>query len=104
MNRYLVTGQRPVFDRAPGEEVEAELTADQEAAWVSTGRLTILPRAFRVVGPLQVHDTDPGGTFERALTIPQERALTEAGHIERVPATTTAKKKPGDPGGKKETD
>ena len=100
MNRYLVTGPRPVLDHAPGDTVEADLTADQEAAHLSAGRLRILPRPYRVVGPLQVHDTDPGGTFEAALTVPQERALTEAGHIERADATVTKSKKPAGAGGK----
>ena len=101
MSRYLVTGQRPVLDHAPGDTFEADMTADQEAALVGTGRLRILPSAFRVVGPLQVHDTDPGGTFEAALTVPQEWALTEAGHIERH---NPQAKKPAATGGKKEAD
>lgn len=97
MNRYLVTGPRPVLDHAPGDTVEADLTADQEAAHLTAGRLRIVPRNYQVVGPLPVNDTDPGGTFEAALTVNAERALIEAGHIER---TTTPKKKPATSGGK----
>ncbi len=97
MNRYLVTGPRPVLDHAPGEEFEAELVPEQEAEMLATGRLAIVPRTYQVVGPLKVHDTDPGGTFTAAFTVLEEQALLDAGHIERadVPAPKSRAKNPG---------
>jgi hypothetical protein len=83
VNRYKVTGPRPVLDHAPDEEFEADLNADVEADLVAGGRIEILPQDYQVVGTSRVHATEPGGIFSAALTVAQEAALIEGGHIER---------------------
>ena len=92
MNRYLVTGPRPVLDHAPGDEFEHDFTDAQEADLVGGGRIQIVATAYEVVGTQHVMGTPPGCTFEHAFTRPQERALLEGGHLERV--ASKSKRKP----------
>jgi len=92
VNRYLVTGPRPVLDHALGDEFEHDFIDSQEADLVAGGRLAIVPGRYEVVGTQHVMDTPPGGTFEHAFTRPQERALLEGGHLERV--ASKSKRKP----------
>lgn len=101
MNRYRVTGPRPVLDAEPGEVLEHEFTAPEERDLLAAGRLEIIPRPYLVVGTSRVHDTDPGGTFTAGLPVGQEAALMEGGHIERVPEKpdkTTKQKTTAQPG------
>ncbi len=90
MNRYRVTGPRPVLDAEPGEVLEHEFTAQEEQDLLAAGRVEIIPRPYLVVGTSRVHDTDPGGTFTAGLPVGQEAALLEGGHIERVPEPAPA--------------
>lgn len=85
LNRYRVTGPRPVLDAEPGEVLEHEFTTQEERDLLDAGRVEIIPRPYLVVGTSRVHDTDPGGTFTAGLPVGQEAALIEGGHIERVP-------------------
>jgi hypothetical protein len=88
MQKYKVTGPRPVEGAAPGEELEHEFTAEQEQYHLDAKRLEIIPRTYRVIGPSQLegpgYSAGPGETYSAALTVGQEAALIEAGHIERV--------------------
>lgn len=93
MNRYLVTAPRPVLDHDPGSEFDHELTASEEAELVSSGRLQIVPRRYRVVGTSRVSGTEPGSTFLGRYTVDQEAALL-GGHIERIDSHTPAVKAP----------
>lgn len=84
MQRYTVTGPRPVLDAAPGESFEHEFTEAEEQAHLLAKRLEIVPRRYQVVGHRRVLDTPTGEFFEAAFSIPQERSLIEGGHIERA--------------------
>lgn len=88
MQKYKVTGPRPVEGAAPGGELEHEFDAGTEAGHIAAGRLEILPRPYRVCGPRKLsgpgYEASPNETFEAALTIEQEASLVEAGHIERL--------------------
>ena len=83
MQRYNVTGPRPVLGHAPGEQFDHLLSAEDEAAHIAAGRLEIVPRGYRVIGPRNVFGNGPGSEFEAALTIDQEAALLGV-HLERV--------------------
>jgi hypothetical protein len=101
MGIYKVTAPKPVLDAEPGEILEHDFTATDEADLVAAGRIEIVPRPYRVIGSSTVCDTAPGKTFTHAFTVGQEQALLEGGHIERVdttkpkakPAATTTDKK-----------
>jgi ribosomal protein L20A (L18A) len=99
MKSYRVTGARAVLDAEPGEELQHEFSAEEEADLLASGRLELIPREYRNVGTCVVYDAKPGDKFKRALRIPEEQALIEGGHIEATetngaPARrkTTAKK------------
>lgn len=96
MNRYLVTAPTDVLDHAPGVEFDHDFTPGEEADLVSTGRLEIVPRRYRVIGTSRVAGTEPGGSFLGRYTVAQEAALLGGGHIERSdpPAVRTPTAKP----------
>lgn len=96
MNRYRVTGPRPVLDAEPGAVLEHEFTAQEEQDLLDAGRVEIIPRPYLVVGTSRVHDTDPGGTFTLGLPVGQEAALIEGGHIERAAEAESAAAAPVD--------
>jgi hypothetical protein len=84
MGIYNVTAPKPVCDVEPGEILEHDFTAAEEADLLAAGRLEIVPRKYRVVGSSNVADTKPGETFTHAFTVGQEQALLAGGHVERV--------------------
>lgn len=84
--RYRVSGPRPVLDTAPGDEFEADLTAEEERTLLGSGRVALVPRRYRVVGDSTVFDTKPDGVLTHAFPVEQERALVEGGHIEPLEA------------------
>ena len=73
-----------MLDVEPGEELEADFSAEEEAEYLTGGRLEIVAREYEVVGTSVVHGAKPGERFTAALTVGQEQALFEGGHIERV--------------------
>lgn len=89
---YRNTFHRVVEDIEPGKEGELELTAQQESTYLRNGRLEIVPRPYKVIGPRRVHDTDSGEVFLAAFTVEQEAALVSAGHVERAPRTEKRQK------------
>lgn len=99
MNAYKVTGQRPVDGHAPGEEFEAEYTVDQEADYLSTGRLEIVPRPYKVIGTSRIFEgshasegANPGDILIAALPIERERWHLDGGRLERAPRTPERRK------------
>jgi hypothetical protein len=84
MNKYRVSGGRPVLGNEPGSEFEHDFDEADERVLLDSGRLEIVPRAYQNIGPRVVHGAAPGGVFEAALRVGEERALLEAGHIEIV--------------------
>ena len=96
MNRYLVTAPIDVLDHAPGTEFDHEFAADAEGDYISSGRLEIVARRYRVIGTSRVSGTEPGGSFLGRYTIAQEAALLGGGHMERSdpPAVRTPTAKP----------
>jgi len=91
---YRVIGPRAVENGEPGQDVELELTPQQEQGHVAAKRLEILPRTYRVIGPRVVMDAKPGETFEACLPLYQEQTLAASGHVEVV--TTPSKRKRAD--------
>jgi hypothetical protein len=77
------------------EEFDYAATEEEEAAWLQSGLLEILPQEYKVIGGSNVHGADPGEHFTKALRIGEERLLIEGGHIERVkqPAPKKRQKK-----------
>jgi len=96
MGIYKVTAPKPVLDTEPGETLEHDFTATEEADLLAAGRLEIVPRQYRNVGTSTVADAEPGKTFTHSFTVGQEQALLEGGHIERVD-TPKPKAKAKDP-------
>lgn len=96
MAKYKVVGPRPVEGHAPGEEFEHEFLPEDELRHLETGRLVIIPRAYRVIGSSQLEgpgwQAGPDEVFIAALPLGNEQALIEAGHIERAPMTEGRKK------------
>jgi len=93
-NDYTVTAPTSIEGVEPGKLLEGrEFTVQEEDEYLDRGWLQIVPREYKVIGPLEVHDTKPGKTFTRALRLREETALVEAGQIERVekPKTTRSK-------------
>lgn len=97
MGIYKVTAPKPVLDAEPGEILEHDFTAGEEADLLANGRLELVPREYRVIGTSKVCDTEPGKTFTHAFTVGQEGALLEGGHVERVETKPKAKAKPAAP-------
>lgn len=81
MRRYRVCGPRPVLDTPPGEEFEADLSAEEERTLLDSGRVELVPRRYRVVGDSTVLGTKPDGVLTHAFGVDQERALIDGGHI-----------------------
>lgn len=74
---------------------EREFTAAEEADWLNTGVLELVPRTYRVLSPNYVGpdgNAKQGDEFEAALTIGQEQSLLDGGHLERVEEKKPAKK------------
>lgn len=91
--RYKVTGPRSVLDAEPGEELEHEFTAEEEADQIAAGRLAIVPVEYEVIGASNVFDAEPGEKFTRALRIDEEAHLVDGGFVEiaRKKAAAAAK-------------
>lgn len=81
---YRVSGPRPVHDTAPGEEFDADLSAEEEDALLQAGRVELVPRTYLVTGNREVLGTKPDHTFTHAFPLAQERVLIEGGHIRPV--------------------
>ena len=84
IRRYKNVWHRPVQGIEPGEEGELEVTAQEEADYLSRGRLEIVPVEYEVVGPHRVAGEEPGSKFYAAYPIANEQVLVDAGHLERV--------------------
>lgn len=82
MNKYRVSGARPVLDVEPGDELEATFSAQEEAEYLSTGRLEIVAAEYQNLGTSVVHGAKPGELFRAALTVGQRDALIAGGHID----------------------
>jgi hypothetical protein len=92
---YHVIGPRAVGPGEPGEDVELDLTPQEESGHVAAKRLRILPRTYRVIGPRVVLGAQPGEEFSAALPMYQEQTLAAGGHVEIVqelPAITKRKR------------
>lgn len=91
-NDYRNVFHRAVLDIEPGKQGELELTAAEESEYLRQGKLEIVPRPYKVVGPHVVYEAAPGDVFLAALQVEQEQHLVAAGHIERAPRTEKRQK------------
>lgn len=84
MSRYRVAAVRPVLEHEPGSEfvVEVSLPADIESDLLSSGRLELLPSAYRNVGSQVVLGAKPGELLHAAIPAFQVSALIQGGHLE----------------------
>lgn len=93
MGLYKVTSPRAVLDVEPGDTLEHDFTAAEEADLVAARRLEILPSEYLVIGPSEVYGAKPGETFKAALTVHEAQLLEDAGHVERAAKKQASKPK-----------
>jgi hypothetical protein len=71
---------------------EREFSLAEEADWLGSGLLELVPRAYRALS--NNYQVTQGETFDAAFLVENEAALIQGGHIERVnkPAKKEASK------------
>lgn len=95
VNTYRATTKAAEAAFSVGEFEHEFATPTEEADWVNSGLLEIVPSTYRVLTDTAVHGvkgTDKDPTFEAALPMETEAALIAGGHIERVRKPSTKKK------------
>lgn len=97
MGLYKVTGPTPVLDANPGDTLEHDFTADEEADLLDRGRVELVPQKYKLLeGQMNLAGVayEPGDTFDAAFTVPEEQSHLASGRIAHVKTAAGRAAKP----------